>query len=84
MITKLDTAGATAYSSLSLGGVRPHFETLQSIALGLIIVRVAKFRRPLIADHEQLRRHRAIVTAKQNIESKLTVFFSEEHVDGSS
>ena len=57
-------------------GARQHAETLHSIDPGLIIVRVAPFRRPLGTILQQLRRHRAIVTAKQNIESKLTVFFS--------
>ncbi len=43
---------------------------------------MAPFSRPLGTVHQQLRRHRAIVTAnKQIIESKVTVFF-EEHVDG--
>ncbi len=65
------------YSSLSLDGVRQHFETLPGIFPGLIIVGVAPFRRSLGVVHEQLRRLRAIMTAKQNIESKLTVFFSK-------
>ncbi len=71
------------YSSLLLDGARQHFETLNGIVPGLIIVRMPPFCRPLSTVHQQLRRHGAIVTAKQNIESKLTVF-SEEHVGGSS
>ncbi len=56
-------------------GARQHFETLQGIVPGLIIVRVAPFCRTLGTFHRQLRRHRDIVTAKQNIEST--------YVDGS-
>ncbi len=70
------------YYRLLLDGVRQHIETLHCIVPGLVIVRVAPFRLPLGTVYQQLRRHRAIVTAKKNIESKLTVFF-EEHVDGS-
>ncbi len=68
------TVGATAAFRSTV--FEHKFETLYEIVPGLIIVRVAPFRRPLGTVHQQLRRQRAIVTAKQNIESKLTDFFS--------
>ena len=63
------------YVSLLIGGVRQHVETLHGIVPGLFIVRVAPFRRPLGTFHQQLHRHRGIVTAKQNIESYLLFNF---------
>ncbi len=59
------------YISLLLGGVRQHVETLHGIVPGLFIVRVAPFRQPLSTCHQQLCRHRDIVTANQSIESYL-------------
>jgi hypothetical protein len=50
-----------------VGGARQHFESLHGIVPGLFVVRVAKFRRPLGAFHQQLSRHRDIATAKHNI-----------------
>ena len=58
-----------------LGGVRQHDETLNGIVSGLFIVRVAPFRRPLGTFHQQLYRHRYIVTAKKNIEAYLLFDF---------
>ncbi len=40
------------------------YKTVHGFVPGLIIVRVAPFRRPLDFVHQQLRRHRAIVMAK--------------------
>ena len=45
---------------------------------GLFIVRVATILRPLGTFHQQLCRHREIVTAKENIESYLLFFFSSK------
>ena len=42
---------------------------LNGIVPGIFIVRVAPFRRPLGTFHQQLCRHRDIVTATQNTES---------------
>jgi hypothetical protein len=58
-----------------LGGFRQHDETLNGIVPGLFIVRVASFRRPLGAFHQQLCRHRDIVMAKKNIESYIMFNF---------
>jgi hypothetical protein len=55
------------YCSLSLDGARQHLETLHGIVPYRIIVRVAPLLWPLGTFHQLLRRHRAIVTAKQNI-----------------
>jgi hypothetical protein len=57
------------YGSLSLEGDWQHFETLHGIVPGPILVREASYRRPLGTFHPQLRRHRAILTAKQDIGS---------------
>jgi hypothetical protein len=48
-------------------GARQHAETLHGIDSGLIIVRVAQFRRPLGTFTSSFRRHRDIVSAKQNV-----------------
>ncbi len=76
--------GSWCYKNCLLGGARPHFETLHGIVPGLFIVRVAPFRQPLGTFHQQLCRHREIVTAKKNIEYTYYCVFRREHVHGSS
>jgi hypothetical protein len=62
---------------LLLGGARQNFETLLGIVPGLFIVRMAPSRRPLGTVHQQLCRHRDIVTAKQSKTSSHTFCFPE-------
>jgi hypothetical protein len=66
-----------AIEAFCSGGARQHAKTLHGIVPGLFIVRVGPFRRPLGTCHQQLYRHRDIVTGKQSTESYLLFVFTK-------